>query len=371
MFRSGTRAPFHRAPLHTLKYRLLMFDFAYPKYLYLLALVPVFVLLFMAARAARRAKIRRFGRPDVVAALMPDASRYTPAIKTTLAMIALVALVIMIARPRAGAREQQETSAGIEVMIAFDVSNSMLASSTDRPDGVSRLDRARLLLEKLVDRLDNDKVGLVIFAGQSKMQLPLTADFYTAKMYLNELDPSLISYQGTDISTAIKMAMNGFSPAEDMHKAIILITDAEDHEGAAIETARLAAENGIQIDVIGLGTPQGQLLPGFSNPDGSPAVTALNENLAKDIASAGNGIYVNGASPSALSDLEGQLDKLQKSEFSTVQYTAGAEQFPTFAFLAFLFLLIDVFVVDRKISWLKGINFFTKESVAKKKEESR
>ncbi len=347
-----------------------MFDFAHPKYLYLLLLVPVFVLLFIAARASRRAKLRRFGRPDVVAALMPDASRYTPAIKTTLAVLALIALVIMTARPRSGAKEQQETSAGIEVMIAFDVSNSMLASSTDRPDGVIRLDRARLLLEKLVDRLDNDKVGLVIFAGQSKMQLPLTADFYTAKMYLNELAPSQIAYQGTDIASAIKMAMNGFSPAEDMHKAIILITDAEDHEGAAIETARLAAENGIQIDVIGLGTPQGALLPGFTTTEGTPVITALNENLASEIAKAGNGIYVNGASPSALSDLETQLDKLQKSEFSTVQYTAGAEQFPTFAFLAFLFLLIDIFIVDRKISWLKGINFFNKEESSKSKKEN-
>ncbi len=316
-----------------------MFDFAHPTYLYLLAAIPLFVLLFMAARISRRAKLRRFGRQ----------------------MIALAALVIVLARPRAGAKEEQETSAGIEVMIAFDVSNSMLASSTDRPDGVPRLDRARLLLEKLVDRLDNDKVGLVIFAGQSKMQLPLTSDFYTAKMYLNELNPGLITYQGTSIAEAIKMSMNGFSPAEDMHKAIILITDSEDHEGEAIEAAKLAAENGIQIDVIGLGTEGGAILPGFTDSQGQPVVTKLNENLARDIAAAGDGIYVNGASPAALSDLTSQLDKLQKSEFRTISYKAGAEQFPTFAAIALLFLLIDIFVVDRKISWLRGITFFTKD----------
>lgn len=338
-----------------------MFDFANPTYLYLLAAVPVAVLLFMAARASRRAKLRRFGRPESISHLMPDTSRYTPAVKLTLQMIALAALVVVLGRPRAGAKEQQETSAGIEVMIAFDVSNSMLASSTDRPDGVSRLDRARLLLEKLVDRLDNDKVGLVVFAGQSKMQLPLTSDFYTAKMYLDELSPSQIAYQGTSISSAIKMAMNGFSPAEDMHKAIILITDAEDHEGEAIETAKLAAENDIQIDVIGLGTPNGNVLPGFADNEGRPVVTRLNEELAQKIAEAGDGIYVNGASPSALSDLSSQLDKLQKSEFRSVTYKAGAEQFPTFAAVALIFLLIDIFVVDRKISWLRGINFFTKE----------
>jgi len=338
-----------------------MFDFANPTYLYLLAAVPVGVLLFMAARASRRAKLRRFGRLASIEHLMPDTSRYTPAVKLTLQMIALAALVIVLARPSAGAKEQQEVSAGIEVMIAFDVSNSMLASSTDRPDGVSRLDRARLLLEKLVDRLDNDKVGLVVFAGQSKMQLPLTSDFYTAKMYLNELSPNQISYQGTSISSAIKMAMNAFSPAEDMHKAIILITDAEDHEGEAIETAKLAAENDIQIDVIGLGTPGGNILPGFVDNEGHQVVTKLNEELARKIAEAGDGIYVNGASPSALSDLSDQLDKLQKSEFRSVSYKAGAEQFPTFAAIALIFLLIDIFVVDRKISWLRGINFFTKE----------
>lgn len=339
-----------------------MFDFAYPYNLYLLLAAPLFALLFFMARTSRRSALRRFGRPAIVEHLMPDASRYTPSVKICLQLLAIAALVIMLARPRAGAKEQQETSAGIEVMIAFDLSNSMLASSTDRPDGVSRLDRARLLLERLIDKLDNDKVGLVIFAGQSKVQLPLTSDFYTAKMYLNDLTPNLIAYQGTDISNAMKMAMNSFSPAEDMHKAIILITDAEDHEGEALQTAKLAAENGIQVDVIGLGTPQGTLLPGFSTPEGTPVITKLNEDLAQQIAKAGDGIYVNGASPSALSDLEGQLDKLQKSEFSSVVYKAGAEQFPTFAFFAFIFILVDLFVADRKISWLKGVNFFTRTS---------
>lgn len=339
-----------------------MFDFAHPQYLYLLLLVPAFGLLYIAARAARRAKLRRFGRPSVVARLMPDASGYTPTVKIILCLIALTSIIIMLARPRAGVQEKSETSAGIEVMIAFDISNSMLASSTDRPDGVSRLDRAKLLLEKLVDKLDNDKVGLVIFAGQSKMQLPLTSDFYSAKMYLNELNPNLIAYQGTDISGAVKMAMNGFSPAEDMHKAIILITDAEDHEGAALDAAKLAAENGIQVNVIGLGTAQGALLPGITDSEGKPVITALNEELAGQIAKAGDGIYVNGASPTALSDLSEQLDKLQKSEFSTVNYSAGAEQFPSFACFAFLFLIIDIFVVERKISWLRGVNFFTRES---------
>lgn len=345
-----------------------MFDFAYPTHLYLMGLIVLMVMLFWWTRAARRAKLRRFGRPDVVAALMPDASAYTPSIKLVLQMFALAALVIIVARPRAGSKEQESTSAGIEIMIAFDVSNSMLASSNDATDGIPRLDRARLLLEKLVDRLDNDKVGLIVYAGEPKVQLPLTSDFYSAKMYLNELDPSMIANQGTDISEAIKMAMNAFSPAEDMHKAIILITDAEDHEGEAVRTAQLAAENGIQVDVVGLGSAKGAPIPVrgqrgqyMTDREGQTVITTINEQLGREIAAAGDGIYVNGAAGSALSDLTAQLDKLQKSEFKTVSYSASAEQFPTFAVIALLLLLIELFIFDRKISWLKGINFFTKE----------
>lgn len=351
-----------------------MFDFAYPHFLYLLGLPLAVAMLFWWARASRRARLRRFGNAAVIAHLMPDASKYTPTVKLVLQLLALVALVIVVCRPRAGQKEQEQTSAGIEVMIAFDVSNSMLASSNDAPDGISRIDRARLLLEKLLDRLDNDKVGLVVFAGESKMQLPLTMDFFSAKMYLNDLQPGMINNQGTSLASAMKMAMNGFSPAKDVHKAIILITDAEDHEGAAVETAKLAAENGIQVDVIGLGSTKGAPipLPGrpgqyMSDAQGQTVITSVNEEMGQQIASAGDGIYVNGAASNALAQLSDKLDTLAKSEFRSVSYTAAAEQFPTFAWIAFILLIIDGCMVDRKISWLRGVNFFTRENSAGKK----
>lgn len=335
-----------------------MFNFAYPALLLLLLVPALVVLLYAGSRISRRAKLRRFGRPDIVEKMMPDASKYIPAVRITLQTLALVALVIAVARPRTQGVPKTETSAGIEVVIAFDLSNSMLASSTDRADGVARLDRAKLLLERLIDRLDNDKVGLVIFAGTSKVQLPVTSDFYTARMYLNELHPSMMAYQGTDIATAIDMSMNCFSGATDMQKAIILITDSEDHEGAAIEAARRAAENGIQIDVIGVGTQQAMPVPGVRDRDGNQAMTSLNEDLAREIAQAGGGVYVNGTASNALSVLTDQLDTLAKSDFETVEYSAASEQFPTFAALALIIMLIDVFVVDRKIGWLRGIEFF-------------
>lgn len=345
-----------------------MFDFANPYLLYLLWLVPLFAVVFWWSRASRRRRLAAFGRPGVLASLMPDASPYKPAVKFTLRMIALAALVFVLARPRAGERQHDQTVAGIEVMIAFDVSNSMLASATDDPAGSSRLDRARLTLEKLLGRLDNDKVGLVIFAGEAKTQLPMTTDFYSAKMYLRELAPGLILNQGTSVAAAIRMAMNGFGPDENVHKAIILITDSEDHEGDAVDAARLAAENGIQVDVLGLGSPKGAPIPLGNRPGeylrdavGQIVTTTVNEDLGRQIASAGDGIYVNAASSDALDLLSDRLDTLQKSEFHHVVYTAGAEQFPVFAWIALIFLVIDIFVLDRKNSVLRKVNFFTRE----------
>lgn len=345
-----------------------MFDFANPYLLYLLWLVPVFAALYWLARRSRARRLKKFGRLDVIASLMPDASKYKPAIKITLRLIALAALVSVLARPRAGEKEHDETVAGIEVMIAFDVSNSMLASSTDDPNGTSRLDRARLLLEKLLGRLRNNKVGLVIFAGSAKVQFPMTTDFYTAKMYLSELNPSMMAYQGTSVAEAITMAMNGFSPDENIHKAIILITDSEDHEGDAVEAAKAAAKAGIQVDVVGLGSAKGAPIPMpgrngeyFTDNEGKMVLTTLNEQLATEIADAGDGIYVNGAASDALDRLADRLETLQKSEFKHVTYSAGAEQFPVFAWIALVFLVIDLFVLDRKNNLLRKINFFSKK----------
>ena len=341
-----------------------MFDFAHPYLLFILLALPVVWFLYWLSQHARRRKIRRFGRPDVLAHLMPDASRYKPALKITLQLIALGAIVFVLARPRYGEKEKVETRAGIEVMIAFDVSRSMLASSTNDPQATSRLRRAKLLLEKLVDKLQNDKVGLVMFAGDAKTKLPLTTDFYSAKLILNDLDPSMMAYQGTSIGEAIELSMNSFTDDKDVHRAIILITDAEDHEGDAIKAAEVAAERNIQVDVVGVGTSSGARIPingGYlKDSEGNEVVTRVDEKSAQMIAQAGKGIYVNGASNDALDKLADTLDKLGKSEFENVSYTVAAEQFPLFAWIAIIFLIIDIFVIERKIGWLKGVNFFTR-----------
>lgn len=345
-----------------------MFDFANPYLLVLMLLVPLVWAMYELAQLARRRNIKRFGQPKVLAPLMPDASKYKPAIKITLQLLALAAIIMVLVRPRYGEKDETKQVAGIEAVICFDVSNSMLAQSTDDPKSTSRLRRAKLLLEKVVDRLDNDKVGLVVFAAEPKMKMPMTTDFYSANMFLNDLEPSMIQAQGTDIGSALQMSMQAFSPKQDVHKAIILITDAEDHEGRAVDMAKEAADKGIQVDVIGVGTGKGgkiPLSPGskefMTDNEGNVVITAVDEKAAAAIAAAGKGIYVNGSDPDALDKLTEQLDTLGKSEFKQVRYKISAEQFPLFAWLALLLLLADMFVMPRKTSWLKDINFFTRK----------
>ncbi len=344
-----------------------MFNFAYPHLLYLLLILPVIYLLFYWAQVARKHKIKKFGQPAVLEPLMPERSPYKPYIKIILQMIAILALIIAIARPRSGEKEDVEDSRGIEVMIAFDVSRSMLASSNDDPRGISRLDRAKHILDKLVDKLNNDKVGLIVFAGEAYTQLPLTTDYISAKMYLNSLSPNMIQTQGTAIGDAIGLAMNGFTSDETMSKAIILITDAEDHEGNADEMAKEAANKGIQINVIGVGSPKGNPIPldnqgtYMKDREGNVVTTKLNEAVAASIAKTGNGIYVNGAQSSALNTLEDSLDRLEKGDIQHIVYKASAEQFPVFGWLALIFLIADIFVLDRAIRWLNNYNFFTKK----------
>lgn len=345
-----------------------MFSFGNPQLLYLLFLLPAVALLFFFARMARRKKLARYGKIRNLEPLMPEASRYKPGIKLALQLLAIAALVIVLARPRAGAKEESAEVEGIEVMICLDVSNSMLASSTDDPRGVSRLQRAKLVLEKLIDKLDNDKIGLIVFAGDAYTQLPITTDFVSAKMFLNSISTEMVPSQGTTIGAAIEMAMSSFSPTEDMQKAIIVITDGESFDDDPIAAAKAAADQGIQVDVIGLGTTKGALIPmgrdgQFMKDDsGNPVTTRLNEEMAKEIAQAGHGIYVQGSSTGVVNDVAEQLDTLAKTNIERVVYAASAEQFPVFAWLALIFIVLDIFMLDRKVGWLKKINFFSKQT---------
>ncbi len=357
-----------------------MISFVYPHLLYLLLLIPVFCALFWWSRVARRRKLRRFGKPEVLSALMPEASKYMPWVKMSLSLAAIAMLVIVLARPRAtstleeSARETEE-SRGIEIMICLDVSNSMLASSTDDPGGLPRLDRAKHLLERLIKSMRDDRVGLIVFAGDSYTQLPITADRISAQMFVNSVSTEMVPTQGTAIGSAIDMALQSFTPDDKCGKAIVIITDGENFEDNAVEAAARAASSGVQVDVIGLGTEKGAPIiinrntnEYMKDREGKQVVTALNAAEAQKIASAGKGVYLSGGSNSCVDDLNQKLDTLAKSDFMRTTLSPKAEQFPVFAWLALILLIIEALTVTRKISWLKKITFFSNNSLSGEKK---
>ena len=347
-----------------------MFSFAHPGLLFLLLLIPFFVILYAWARYARKRKLKKFGNPTVIKPLMPEVSPFKPPLKLTIEMVALFLIIFCLARPWGGVKDEKTVKEGIEVIIAMDASNSMLASSTSDEKGPERMRTAKLMLEKLINRLENDRVGLIVYAGDAYTLIPVTNDYVSAKMFLNSIDPSQLENQGTDISSAIRMATTSFSEDKNIGKAIILITDADELEDEAgvMASAQKAAHDGIQIDVVGLGSSVAVPIPikngGYMiDPfTGERAMTALNEDLAADIAKAGNGIYVNASNREALNELDKQLDTLKKASLESNISAVHDELFPLFAIFALALIVLDIFILDRKIAWLDKITFFKKET---------
>ena len=344
-----------------------MFSFGIPDYLYLLLLLPVIVALYWLARRARSKNLKIFGQRIVADELMPDVSKYKPWIKLTLELVIVALIIVILARPRAGSKTEVTKVRGIEVMLCVDVSNSMLASSTDDPKGVSRMQRTKLVMERVIDKLRDDKIGLIVFAGNAYTQMPITTDGVSAKMFLNEISTNMVPTQGTAIGAAIKLAMNSFTDNDKSQKAIIVITDGENHEDDAVAMAKSAKEKGIQVNVVGVGTVKGSQIPIgggqlMKDDNGNVVTTRLNEQMAQDIATAGGGVYVPGNASDAVSTLNDQLQKLAKSDLKSVVYSQHNEQFPVFAWLALLFVVINVFVDESKNSWLRKYNFFTKDN---------
>lgn len=342
-----------------------MFSFAHIEYLYLLLLLPVVVVLFLMARRSRSRKLARFGRLAVVGDLMPDVSKYKPWIRLTVQLLLLAVVIIILARPRGGAKMTNTTVHGVEVMIALDVSNSMNAASDDNVQGISRLQRSKLVLEKLIDQLAGNKVGLVVFAGNAYMQMPLTADAQSAKMFLNGISTDMVPTQGTAIGAAVNMARRSFSKNPHTQKSIIVITDGENFEDDAIAAAKDAHKDRIQVNVVGIGSTTGSPIPMengqyLTDDEGKQVNTKLNEEVAQKIAQAGEGAYVNGSSSEAVSDLHESLKKLSKSDLGSYTYTKQDEQFPVFAWIALLLIIAELLVIDRKNPFLKRYNFFTK-----------
>lgn len=346
-----------------------MFRFASPEYLFLLLLVPVLIGIFIYSGIRRKKNIKKFGNPELLEQLTPNVSRIRPQVKFYIQLAALILIVVVLAQPQFGSKEEKITRKGIEVMIALDVSNSMLAEDV-RP---SRLEKAKQIVSQLVDNMENDKIGLIVFAGDAFVQLPITVDYVSAKMFMSSVNTQIIPRQGTAIGSAIDLAIKSFGSKNESGRAIIVITDGENHEDDAIGAAKLAVENDIIVNVIGIGSPAGAPIPipgtmSFrKDKNDNVVVTKLNENMCREVAQAGNGVYVRADNTNtALRVMSGELDKLAKSDIETTVFTEHNEQYQSFAFFALFLLVTDFFIFYRKNKRLSRIKIFDiKEKISK------
>ncbi len=338
-----------------------MFRFADPTYLYLLAVIPVLAIIRFLTYRNQKKRLRKFGDPKLLRSLMPDVSRFRPAVKFWMLQGALALLIVMLARPQFGTKISNEQRTGIETIIAMDISNSMLAEDIVP----SRLDRSKMMVENLVDHFTNDKIGLLVFAGDAFVQLPITSDYVSAKMFLSSIDPSMMATQGTDIARAIDMATHSFTQEEGIGKAIIVITDGEDHEGGALEAAEAAKKAGMRVYVLGVGSTQGAPIPIPGTGDymkdntGNTVMSALNEDMCRQVAQAGGGAYIHVENNSAAQDqLDNELSKLAKKETTSTVYSEFDEQFQAVAILALLLLILEICIFDRRNPLLKRLSLF-------------
>jgi Ca-activated chloride channel family protein len=294
---------------------------------------------------------------------MPGVSKGRPHIKFYLLLLAIAGVVFIIARPQFGSKIETVKRQGIEVMIALDVSNSMLAQDDVH---IARLERAKRLLHKLLEGLNNDKLGIIIFAGKAYTQLPITTDYQAAKMYISSISPNLIPQQGTAIGAAINMAARSFtSQDEELARSIIIITDGENHEDDAIGAAKEARTKDIQINVIGIGKPEGSPIPipgsnSFrKDKSGITVISKLNEQMCREIAEAGGGIYIRADNTNtALKEIQKELRKAAKEDVETKVYSEYNEQFPLVVWIVLALLLLELCILERRNKFLSQIKLF-------------
>ncbi len=337
-----------------------MFRFENPAFLYLLIIIPVIIVIRFLEMRKRKLKLKKFGDLSLLKQLMPDVSSSRKSLKFWLMVAALALLIVMLARPQMGTKISQEKRKGIEVIISLDISNSMRAEDVIP----SRLDKSKMLVENMVDNFTNDKVGLVVFAGDAFIQLPITSDYVSAKMFLQNTDPSLIATQGTDLAGAIELSSKSFTQQDKVGRAILIITDGEDHEGGAIEAAEKARKNGIRVFVLGVGSTKGSPVPDgnggyMKDNSGQEVISALNEEMCKQVAQAGGGAYIHVDNTSlAQRQLNDELTKLQKGDISSVVYSEYDEQFQAVGILVLILLIIEMLILERKNPFFKKIKLF-------------
>lgn len=331
-----------------------MLYFANTIYLLLIPLVLLIPVGYAVQRRLRRNRLRRFGDEELVRQLMPSYSGTKGWVRTILTTVALFFFLVGLARPQIGAKLSEHEARGAEIMICLDVSNSMLAEDYSP----NRLDRAKLAISRIVDRLQDDRIGLIVFAGSSFVQLPITTDYVSAKMFLNTIDTQSVPIQGTAMGDAIFTALRSFSAQSEKSRAMILITDGENHEDDAVDAARQAAEMGVKVYTIGVGSAQGQPIPMdgdlLKDREGNIVVTRLDESTLQQVAQAGGGAYVHaGNEEFGLNPIIDDIRKMEDEEFSSVVFEEFDEQYMYFFAIAFALLVLEMLIGDRK--WKKQL----------------
>jgi Ca-activated chloride channel homolog len=340
-----------------------MFQFAHSEYLYGLLLIPFFLLLLGIGVLYSRRMLARFGDPRLLAVLMQEASGKRPVIKYLLLIFALGALIFAIAGPQVGSKLEEMKIQGVELVIALDVSNSMLAEDI-KPN---RLERSRQAISNLIDELSHDRLGIIVFAGDAYVQLPMTTDYAAAKMILQTIDTKIVNTQGTAIGKAIEMASRSFTNTEGKNRAIIVISDGENHEEDAIPAAREARDNGIVVYTIGMGLPEGVPIPAGNavsgnfrtDSKGQVIVTKLDETMLSQIAAEGGGKYIRANNTKiGLRELFQEISKLDKVEMETNRYSEFEERYQYLIGLVILLMLIEFIILPRKNRLFMNIRLF-------------
>ncbi|MDR1859386.1 MAG: VWA domain-containing protein [Bacteroidales bacterium] len=340
-----------------------MFRFADREYFWAFLLIALLIVLFAVMRIFRRRAMLRFMSAGMWKELAPDVSDRRPYMKFVLWVLALAAIVLALARPQFGSKMITEKRRGVELIIALDVSNSMMAEDIQP----NRLERAKRAINQLVDNLSDDQIGLIVFAGNAYTQLPITSDYSSAKLFLSAISTGMMPRQGTAIGAAINLATNSFNPQFTGNKAIIVITDGENHEDDAVGMATAAAEKGIVVHTIGMGLPEGAPIPIVENGSkgymkdkkGEVVITRLDENMLQQIAAAGKGVYVRANNAQVgLTTLFSEINKMEDAELLAESYAEYNDIYQWFLALATALILLDFLLLERKNKYLKNINLF-------------
>ena len=340
-----------------------LFRFANPDFLYLLLLLPVLVIFFVLNEIRKKRAIKRLGNVSVVNTLLPEMSGSRPLIKFLFSLFVLAVMIIVLARPQFGSKIEDVKKEGVEVIIALDVSNSMLAEDI----APYRLERAKQAISRLVDNLENDRIGLIVFAGDAYTQIPVTTDYVSAKMFLSSISPDIVPKQGTAIGAAIELGIRSFSPGEGKSKAMVVITDGENHEDDPVSAAEDAAKAGIVIHTIGIGSTSGVPIPinkggkkdYLKDAEGNTVITKLDENILKKIAVATGGSYVRASNSNiGLDEIFNNIRRMKTQELESTVYTEYNDQFEIFAALALFLLIADFLIMERKNRRLANIRIF-------------